>query len=310
MLGMARFVLFGVLCQMLAAAASAPSCSIESATTAEQRVWLLCSDGRIYVSPDQGVNWQAHALPSGLQYRSVFFLDSRRGFVAGDSGTLMATEDGGASWRRVAVPVKDNLRSVYFRGDQGWISGYHGVMLHSADGGRSWTNQPTGVSSTIEAVFFLDATHGWAVGWIGTMIRTTDGGQTWQQMRPPPAVLWSLGSVYFRDARNGWIVGFHGQILRSRDGGLTWTMQTSPTTAWLTSVRFDSAGRGWIAAENSLLVSEDGGATWRVGAKSDAVFLRRLLPVNGTLWAIGQYTILRQATEGSKWETVERVTLG
>jgi len=117
------------------------------------------------------------------------------------------------------------------------------------------------------------------------------------------AASWSLCSVYFRDRANGWIVGFGGQILRSSDGGLTWRAQTSPVKAWLTSVVFDGANRGWIAADDAFLVSEDGGESWRRVPVEDHLFLTQIIPVNGTLWAIGQLGVLR-LTDGLNWRRI------
>ena len=294
--------------QALGATSASPSCPIENAAAAGQQVWLLCGDGRMYVTGDQGVTWQAQTVPTPAPVEAIFFLDARRGFVAGESGTLMATEDGGQTWRQVTVPVKQNLKCIFFRGDHGWVSGWDGVMLHTEDGGRTWTTQKTGVPQALESVYFGDENHGWAVGWIGTIVRTTDGGATWSEVEVP-AVLWSMSSVYFRDATNGWIVGFNGQILRSRDGGETWTALESGTISWLTSVRFDSSGRGWITAEDKMLTSTDGVETWKQDNTAGAVFLRRLIQVDDSMWAIGSYTVLKQALGGAKWETVQKVNL-
>ena len=308
MLKLLPIFLLCALAQLPAANGTRPSCPIENAASAEQRVWLLCGDGRLYVTDDQGITWQALAAPAPAPVEVLSFLDARRGFVAGESGTLLMTEDGGKNWRLVAVPVKQHLKSIFFRGDRGWISGWDGVMLHSEDGGRTWTRQKTGVPQALESVYFADDLHGWAVGWIGTIVRTTDGGVTWSRV-DVPAVLWSMSSVFFRDVTNGWIVGFNGQILRSRDGGLTWTLLESGTISWLTSIRFDSSGRGWITAEDRMLTSTDGGETWKQDDSASAVFLRRLLQVNDSMWAVGSYTVIKQAPGGAKWEIVERVSL-
>src|ERR1700730_2979528 len=99
------------------------------------------------------------------------------------------------------------------------------------------------------------------------------------------AAQWSLSAVYFSDVNNGWIVGFSGQILRSKDGGVTWKAEDSPVHAWLSSIAFDKSHRGWITADDSLLVSEDGGETWRAIPVEDRLFLSQLIPVNGSLWA-------------------------
>jgi photosystem II stability/assembly factor-like uncharacterized protein len=281
------------------------SCSIQSAATAGQKVMLLCERDMLYAIQDQGKTWQVKRLPAGAKFRDVAFLDSRRGFVIGDNATLLATEDGGDSWRQVPAPTKEHLTAIQFVGDLGWIAGYGGVMLHSTDGGRTWSPQSTGVTQALEGLYFADAQHGWAVGWIGTVVRTLDGGRTWQPV-PVSNMAWSMSSVYFRDLQNGWIVGFGGQILRSRDGGATWQAQTSPVSVTLSSVRFDSSSRGWITAGNDMLVSEDGGENWKLLDIPETLFLSQLLRVNDSLWAIGQFGVLKQTADGLKWQKIEK----
>jgi photosystem II stability/assembly factor-like uncharacterized protein len=111
--------------------------------------------------------------------------------------------------------------------------------------------------------------------------------------------------VYFRDANNGWVVGFGGQIFRSRDGGATWTAQTNPVKSSLSSVLFDSANRGWITADDSILTSNDGGESWKSVTIDDQLFLCQLITVDGSVWAIGQLGVLRQTGPGSAWKKIE-----
>lgn len=290
-LGVILMVVLGVV--SAAAADSNNSCWVNGSAASEHGLWLLCQEGSLYLSTDQGVNWQTKPLPSGLRLRTVGFPTDRKGFVAGDEGVLMETEDGGSSWRKLESSTDRKLVSIHFVGDKGWIAGYDGVILHSEDGGKTWVNQKSGTKQPLESIYFADAEHGWAVGWVGTLVRTTDGGQNWKLIDLPED-FWTLSSVYFRDKDNGWIVGFQGRILRTRDGGLTWKAVVSPVTNWLTSIQFDRQGRGWIAADSDLLVSEDGGETWRDIPVEDSIFVNRIQPAGDTLWAVGLLGLLEQ----------------
>lgn len=284
-------------------------CRVQNAAAAGQSVWLLCEQERLFVTDDAGKSWSERKVPAEARLRAVALRDSRRGFVAGERGVVLATENGGQSWRAVSVPTQETLTAIHFQGDKGWISGYGGVILHSADGGRTWVKQNTGILVALESVYFADERHGWAVGWVGTILRTTDGGQTWEQVKTS-AAMWSLSAVYFRDPQNGWIVGRFGQILRSRDGGLTWQTQESPVRTSLSSVLFDSAGRGWITSDSGLLVSEDGGETWRTALDGDWYFLNRLISVGGSLWAVGPFDILKRDPTGLAWRHLEPGSAG
>jgi photosystem II stability/assembly factor-like uncharacterized protein len=284
-------------------AASNEACEVEDAGAGPAGVWLLCEDHRLLLSPDEGKSWQARSIPTESRLKSAAFVDARRGFVVGYAGTLFATEDGGNAWRKVDLPIQDNLTDIDFKGESGWIVGYGGAVLHTDDGGRTWAQQKSGVTQPLECLFFLDAKNGWAGGWIGNITRTTDGGHTWTPGKVP-TMAWTVNAIYFKDPVNGWAVGFAGQILRTKDGGVTWTSASSPTTFSLTSILFDGSGTGWIAADNDLLVSKDGGEKWVLLDVEGRPFLNRILRVGNSLWAVGQYNLLQLAPGSQEWKAV------
>lgn len=59
---------------------------------------------------------------------------------------------------------------------KGWIVGDSGTILHSQDGGMSWDLQPVATSVRLEGVCFSSATEGWAVGAGGAVFHTSTGG--------------------------------------------------------------------------------------------------------------------------------------
>lgn len=274
-------------------------CWIEDASAKGETVWLLCQDGGLLRTADGGSAWAGHAVPASGKLRGIAFLDARRGFVVGDAGTLLATGDGGENWRPVETPATDRLTAIHFVGELGWAAGMGGMMLHTKDGGKTWRRQITGTTQPLEDVYFADPQHGWAVGWVGTILRTTDGGAVWREVRSE-AAQWSLNAVYFRGTKDGWAAGFGGQILRTRDGGETWQALASPVRGTLTSILFDRAGGGWIAGDSHLLHSGDGGETWRVVPVEGSPFLSRVLAVGEAVWAVGPFSVVRQAGGGWK----------
>ena len=283
-------LLIGLLFQALCSAA----CPIQRGAASGSSVWLLCESNELLVSIDGGSTWQTRKLPQEEKFRAVWLLDQRRGFVAGNGGLLLATDDGAESWKRVALPTQENLTSMYFVGDSGWLAGWTGLILHTKDAGKTWVRQQSGVLHGLESVYFADVQHGWIVGWAGSILRTTDGGATWQQVKTEKS-LWSLDGVYFADALRGWAVGFGGQILATNDGGVTWKEQPRPVQGWLRSLACNSAGRCWIASDRHLLVSEDRGETWKAVPDEGMPFLHQVLPVKDSLWALGQFGVLRQS---------------
>jgi photosystem II stability/assembly factor-like uncharacterized protein len=277
-------------------------CRIADGAAVGQNIWLLCSEKRLLASSDQGKTFRQVALATDVRLRAMAFLDASRGFIGGDNGTLLATTDGGKTWNKVTVPSPSSFYDIFFLGELGWVTGADRTVLHSADGGKTWAAQDAGKTQTLESIFFTSPQHGVAVGWNGMILRTTDGGKTWTEIKAESAQ-WSLTQVYFKDANNGWAVGMFGEILRTRDGGATWSQQESPVTNTFGAITFDTKGRGWIATDNDLLLSEDGGDTWKpVGFKA-WIFPEALIRVGDAVWALGAQGIVKQNGSG-QWERV------
>src|SRR6267378_6466431 len=51
---------------------------------------------------------------AGKDLNTVYFLDSKRGWVAGDNGFLSRTDDGGRTWVKQTVDTKDAINDIYF----------------------------------------------------------------------------------------------------------------------------------------------------------------------------------------------------
>lgn len=295
------FLVLGVVVLGSMARGEERGCAIERAAVVEPYVWVLCEERELMVTADGGASWQRRRVPVEAKLRAVAFLDSRRGFVVGDRGTMLATEDGAETWRVVKVPTEENLTAIQFVGEQGWAAGWMGVILHSEDGGKSWERQQSGVLQGLEDIFFLGPKQGWAVGWLGTILRTEDGGKRWQRATAPS--MFSLNGVYFRDSREGVAVGFGGQLLKSTDGGVTWQAMEAPVRDWFKSVTYDGRGRWWIGSDRAVLVKEDGETEWKA-LPVDGQFVRQVVAVGERVWAIGKFGILEQRGEGSGWKSL------
>ena len=53
--------------------------------------------------------------PAKKDLNTVYFLDNKRGWVAGDEGFLSRTDDGGRTWIQQAVGITDAINDIYFR---------------------------------------------------------------------------------------------------------------------------------------------------------------------------------------------------
>jgi len=276
--------------------------SAPSASTA----YLLCEQGMVYVTTDSGAHWTMQRTGADQTLHAIRFIDDTHGVVVGDGGTIMTTANGGKTWLQSLDDKKahfttEHLLTVHGVGNQLWAGGFDGALLHSADGGRTWEKQKSGTTMAVQGVYFLDENHGWAVGWSATILRTADGGKTWENVSSDKAT-WSLDAVYFRDANNGWAVGFAGELLHSSDGGKNWDVQQSPVRSELSSITSDKSGRVWIAADEQLLVSEDGGQKWSVAKVDNNLFLCKVFGRGDSLLALGELGLLQQKGATTEWQ--------
>jgi photosystem II stability/assembly factor-like uncharacterized protein len=280
----------------------------DAAMPAANTAYILCEQGRLLVTTDEGATWATRRIGDTTGLRALAFLDANRGLAAGDGGTIVATEDAGKTWTARRTGTREILADMQMVGEEGWAVGYFGIILHTADGGKTWAPQQSPVTLSLETVHFLDAKEGWAGGWSGTLLHTTDGGVTWKQIKAAGAQ-WSLTSIFFTDEKNGWVCGFAGQLLHTKDGGVSWETVKTPYSGWLTSVAFDSKNRGWITTDDGLLMSTDGGATWKQtgdGAVEGQrqLFLNKLLRSSGVTWALGPFGLAKQTGDGTQWKKI------
>lgn len=157
--------------------------------------WIVGGGGTILHSNDSGNSWMPQAFPAfnarpaqnesqaGAQLNSIFFRGRRRGWIAGDAGTILLSDDGGDSWVPGMIMDGDrntDLYQVYFVNDQlGWAVGAKGSVFKSGNGGRSWTRQPVATSQDLFSLQF-DERSGWVVGAADTLLRyeiVSDRGQ-------------------------------------------------------------------------------------------------------------------------------------
>ena len=164
---------------------------------------------------------------------------------------------------------------------KGWIGGDSGLIIHTTDKGSTWTTQYTGMQLEIHSIFFVNERKGYALSWefdatppnyYGTRIlSTTNGGLNWSNYLYPDTNLF-LNSIYFLDSLKGFTAGSEGKIYYTTDSGLNWTLSAvdssqffsfpvesikfvNSVTGYATGGAFDIAGMIWKTT--------NGGFNWR-----------------------------------------------
>lgn len=260
----------------------------------------------------------------GNDLNTVYFLDDKRGWVAGDDGFLSRTDDAGRTWVRQTVNTKAAINDIYFRDKEiGFLLAGNSIFV-TRDNGATWTKSRSflpdefdGAEVELYSVRFSSKNKGWVVGSVSKsdrvidsiLVYTDDAGQSWRRQRAPSRL--ELIHIDFVSDKRGWIVGADGTVLFTRDAGESWTKQNTSTNVTLYHVDFRGDKRGWAVGERgTMLRTIDGGETWTAIPTNVQMTLLSVQFLNDDDgWAIGRNgTILRSTDEGKTWARQESTT--
>ena len=283
-------------------------------------VWLM-----LVTSASAQSGWIPYKIANGGgDLNTVYFLDSKRGWVGGDEGYLSRTDDGGQSWIRQSVGTSAAINDIYFRDKEaGFLLAGNAIFI-TRDNGAAWTQSRVftpqefeGADVELYSVRFSSKKKGWVVGSVSKrervidsiLVYTDDGGETWRRQRAPSRT--ELIHVDFVSDKRGWIVGEGGTILFTRDEGASWTRQNVGTNRTLYHVDFRDDKKGWAVGERgTLLRTIDGGETWtEVPTHVSVTLLSVKFPNDDEGWAVGRGgVILRSTDEGRTWTPQDSTT--
>ncbi|MBI5445733.1 MAG: hypothetical protein HY900_31515 [Deltaproteobacteria bacterium] len=282
----------------------------------EREGWACGRWGTILHTRDGGATWERQRTGVEATLSSVHFVDGRNGWAVGDQGTILHTADGGKRWERQLSPVSFFLMAVRFvTKDKGWIVTERTHILHTEDGGKTWAIQFHDQDFILKSLSFSDKQNGWAVGEYGFVYHTADGGKRWVRQAGEFGLSDATGElvggsflfdVAAVDARTAWVVGIDGYVARTVDGGKTWQKATKGLPK--THLFGLSAGEKGvvIVGDAALLLTRDGGETWRSAAVEPTIRYGWLYRVarRGTrgFVAVGQAGRIYQADPGAdRW---------
>ena len=228
-----------------------------------QEGWVVGEFGNILHTPDAAVTWESLAVLTNEDLRTVFFLDSLEGWVAGKQ--VYHTTNGGISWESIfGTGLNTWFYGIhYFNHDTGMITSTSGKIHKTTDAGLSWEMKYQS-GSWITDLFFLDYYLGWALGRY-KIFKTYDGGNEWEET----ATLYfgnGLNDLFFLNADTGWIASpieySHSGYFHTIDGGYTWDTILLESNGISQAVRFYDENLGFIFAEYNAYKTTNGGNSW------------------------------------------------
>ncbi len=174
---------------------------------------------------------------------------------------LIRSTDGGMTWEHLSRQRESDFHALTVT--RSGIVGFDGVLRTSPDG-LNWT---TVASDLVPAVLAGNPAGDTVLATTPRGIhRSTDGGKTWNPVAAGPVIQFAA----FASPTEAVGVEPDGSVHVSADGGLTWTPQgriTGSVEAVAAVIGPEANLSVWAATAAGLVVSNDGGGTFRpVGA--------------------------------------------
>lgn len=206
-------------------------------------------------------------------FLSIFFINSKDGFVGGSSGSIYKTTDSSKSWVRLNSTINLPIRGIYFIDNNiGFAVGGENscdgsgctpagsFILRTQDGGQTWSKvfSPSD-KIEISSVYFINSATGFCAG-DNAVFKTIDGGQTWLENKINiPGI--KMMKISFIDNQTGFIVCLFDKILKTSNGGNTWEISSPNKNVGYYSFS-SSNGVSYVSGQGKILKSVNTGDTW------------------------------------------------
>jgi photosystem II stability/assembly factor-like uncharacterized protein len=260
----------------------------------ESAIWLATGSG-LARSQDGGSSWTTYSQTDGLPRGGISALHIRdneiwvaAGFDSLDltaGGGLSYSPDYGQTWNYIPQPGPTPMQNVTYdiavQNNTVWITSFGGGLKKSNDYGNSWeivtpdTFEFDPLQHLNHRAFSVIAFENEL--WVGTaegINRSLDGGETWQNFRhqnQSNAISGNFVVALKEQFLNGsyaiWAATRHtidleefDAVSKSPDSGLNWHVFLNDVVAHNIAV---SDSGVFVAAQEGLFHSPDGGITWR-----------------------------------------------
>ena len=168
-------------------------------------------------------------------------VDSRL-IVVGERGHILYSDDRANSWLQAQVPVRQMLTAVHFSSSTlGWAVGHDGLILASNDGGQHWVLQRNGLSDqallneqnlealkidqqALQRTFLAADSQAKRETLKIELEELTFDIEDSEALLREPVHTPPLLDVFFSDVLRGVAIGAFNTLLITRDGGVSWKL--------------------------------------------------------------------------------------
>ncbi|MBS1518678.1 MAG: T9SS type A sorting domain-containing protein [Bacteroidetes bacterium] len=224
-------------------------------------------DGTTILKTTNGGNvWNAEPFPdSTVFFRTIYFLDSLKGYLAGFFGAISKTTDGGNSWFSAFVDTSVYsdypINRIKFLNAQtgfacGGIIDIAGVIWKSTDSGNNWTAADYAAEPFYD-ISLKNQNRLFIIGgdfeYGAQFVSSADQGSVWNYNQ-----LGFFGqgqSLAYRTESEMWMaLGFSGAWAFSSDSGNTWITIPVTDNAAVNSVKFTDSLHGWAVGNYGAIL--------------------------------------------------------
>ena len=263
--------------------------------------FLVGSNRLILETRDGGANWEERALdlPEEENFRLISIdFEGDEGWIVGQPGLLLHTTDEGQNWSRLfldtKLPGEPYMITAFGRGSAELATDV-GAIYDTGDGGTSWQARVGDAAGAVRELRRSPDGRYVSVSGLGNFFSTWDPGQeSWQlHQRVSSQRLQTIG---FQPDGALWMLARGAQIRFGGDAGDPdqWNKPVIPITNGYgyMDMAWDPRGGIWTGGgSGTLLVSEDGGATWQkdpVGEQQPSNFTRIVFTDDGKGFVLGE----------------------
>ncbi|MEO8513279.1 MAG: YCF48-related protein [Ignavibacteria bacterium] len=257
----------------------------------------------IFKTTNGGNNWAFNA-SANFRMKSVYFMNSQTGFIAGMEH-IFVTTDGGNSWvdkPKLNYEIYDirNVTSNYILGVGFMISSQYTTILQSYTSGSTWTSQIVynGSTSRLHAIRFTNSGTGFTCGEYGTVMRIIDGGPWQFQVTGTTNHLYALS---FLNSLTGYLAGANSTLVKTSNSGTNWLiLNTGFSNIDFRAITFVDLSTGYVAGTNGFIAkTTNSGLNWLQQIGVTNANLNSLVHLNkDTLFAVGDSGVMLRTYNG------------
>ncbi len=298
--------------------------------------WAVTSVGDILKTVDGGANWTVTA--SGVAHLSAIeFYDSNNGIAVGNNGAVVETANGGTNWINVNLGVQTDFKDAFIDAPASiclvganaiykkngiwtdiWDENTHGSRSFTAACNHNGTNFLAGsagevvqtdltanfttLSKESKPVFYTVAQAENTVITAGKNVQISyDNGKSWTDISAQFTE--DIHYIQILKSGYGYAATNRQYMYKSTDGGATWTRFDTQIQKPIYGIHFVDNNTGFLAMDNDVYLTEDGGTTWTMTTSNNFPDIRSICFEGGTLY-LANNELWKSNNMGNSWSEI------